>query len=298
VSVSEQIGSSNVQPPASVRRERAAFTLIELLVVIGIVSVLLSILLPAINNVRRGGETAQCLANLQQIGAGFVMYMNDHGGYLPPLEYGGSGDLDPGRFWINLMSNRKYIKANDGTAGSVYMCPSGIDEQNLAWWQTPTTAIDGRGARFVRLDNDAPEGADQFHRTNYALNASWSTDPQSSLGGRPWTEMFPFVFLNNNPAHPAPRPQRVNRVKQASMLALVFDGLVLHTQDWRRFNLRHGSPKVPALRRSLNVGYADGHADTVLGSRVPRSGQNLYWTQINNPNLWDFNLLAKPFRPS
>jgi prepilin-type N-terminal cleavage/methylation domain-containing protein/prepilin-type processing-associated H-X9-DG protein len=61
------------------RRDRlAAFTLIELLVVISIVTILMAILLPTLQQVRKRAQAAGCQARLRQWGIVFCMYMNEH----------------------------------------------------------------------------------------------------------------------------------------------------------------------------------------------------------------------------
>lgn len=65
------------------RARNRAFTLVELLVVVGIIGLLISILLPALNKAREQAKTIQCLSNLRQCGLATMMYANEHKFYLP-----------------------------------------------------------------------------------------------------------------------------------------------------------------------------------------------------------------------
>jgi prepilin-type N-terminal cleavage/methylation domain-containing protein len=62
--------------PHDARKPHApgGFTLVELLVVIGIIALLISILLPALNTARKSAQNVKCLANLRTMGQAMEIY--------------------------------------------------------------------------------------------------------------------------------------------------------------------------------------------------------------------------------
>jgi len=61
--------------------KRKGFTLIELLVVIAIIALLMSILMPALQRVKKQARAVACQSNLKQWGSVFLMYTDDRNGY-------------------------------------------------------------------------------------------------------------------------------------------------------------------------------------------------------------------------
>jgi prepilin-type N-terminal cleavage/methylation domain-containing protein/prepilin-type processing-associated H-X9-DG protein len=76
-----------------------AFTLLELVLVIAIITILVSLLLPAFAKARSRADRFKCVNNLKEIGMGFHLFANDHHGRLPMeiwLRDGGSREFVPG----------------------------------------------------------------------------------------------------------------------------------------------------------------------------------------------------------
>ncbi|HZZ43319.1 MAG TPA: prepilin-type N-terminal cleavage/methylation domain-containing protein [Tepidisphaeraceae bacterium] len=125
------------------RKLTSGFTLVELLVVIGIIALLISILLPALNKARDTAKTVSCLSNLRQCSIALNMYANEHKGWMPfPTTALGSDVSTPageGNCWFFLIDPYIGAKPNPNdpitskdaggrTLGRVKQCPSVWDD--------------------------------------------------------------------------------------------------------------------------------------------------------------------------
>ena len=97
-------------------RRGQGFTLIELLVVISIITLLMALLLPAIQRVRRQARAVACQSNLCQWAVAFSMYTNENRGELPYHFPGGAGD----HVWPHALRSY-YSDSND-----LLFCPMAI----------------------------------------------------------------------------------------------------------------------------------------------------------------------------
>jgi prepilin-type N-terminal cleavage/methylation domain-containing protein/prepilin-type processing-associated H-X9-DG protein len=71
-----------------IMRQQKGFTLIELLVVIAIIALLLAILMPSLQRVKKQAQATACIGRLKQWGLIFAMYTGDNNGYFHTREYG------------------------------------------------------------------------------------------------------------------------------------------------------------------------------------------------------------------
>jgi len=68
-----------------------AFTLLELLVVIAIIAILASLLLPVLSAAKKRAAQAACINDLNQLGLGLHMYIDDSSGIFPGMASQHSG---------------------------------------------------------------------------------------------------------------------------------------------------------------------------------------------------------------
>lgn len=109
-------------------KRHAGFSLVELLVVVAIISVVLSMMLPAIQKIREASGRLECTNNLRQLGIALHAY-HDAEGVFPHAEnlidVDNSGTWDTSNpFYWNL---RGYVEEghNDGTQPvKMFLCPS------------------------------------------------------------------------------------------------------------------------------------------------------------------------------
>lgn len=127
------------------------FTLIELLVVVAIITLLISILLPSLQNARELARQSLCASNLRQIGIACTMYTSDNNGAGVPINQsdypsgGGGVWFELPKMWPNFI--KLYLgaegpkNAHDWKQLDVLACPSSETENLGETWQKKSYAM-------------------------------------------------------------------------------------------------------------------------------------------------------------
>lgn len=175
------------------RHRRRGFTLVELLVVITIISMLMALLLPAVQAAREAGRRATCMNNQQQLGKALLNYESGAGVFPGFREYLGkwTGD-DPVDLEENSLAGTQGgvpIQTNDVT-WTVMLFP--YLEANDLWemWRSKVAPADENNAvyrprvylRFLGCPSDVTDtqAAGQTS-TSYVANAGY-IDPTVASG--------------------------------------------------------------------------------------------------------------------
>jgi prepilin-type N-terminal cleavage/methylation domain-containing protein len=260
------------RPQRPSRPQRRGFTLIELLVVISIIAVLMSLILPAVQQAREAGRRTQCMNNQKNIALGAIAYATARRGKLPASGYYGlvtasTPSLYPQRSWVvELLPNldqgpladrwRRDALWNDTTAPKADLTNAAIGQTNIGALTCPDD--DSAFAQNGGLSYVANNG---FGDTSVIVDLTLSNG-FASLGHHPLAEPFNWVTVANGDPNGS-----------------VGDGApsqeidVVITRDTGVFWPSADVPQIPNADYSANIGtIPDGASNTIMFSENVNAG--------------------------
>jgi prepilin-type N-terminal cleavage/methylation domain-containing protein/prepilin-type processing-associated H-X9-DG protein len=218
---------------------RRGFTLVELLVVIGIIALLLSILLPALNKAREQARMVKCASNMRQIYYAVRMYCDANKGRLPipprveNLTFAGTDRL---AYWMTTI-------------------PGVYDYEHGALWPYLSQSTLGRQAAFnCPTDEDSyrpVRRGSMLDAAAYARNFTYSFNAQlrGTIDPSPFTK--PNGMSEQQIVHPADKVLICEEEWPNDGCCFYWNGSMFGNNQDDIMSRRH-------VKKS-NQGFADGH---------------------------------------
>ncbi|MHC4647111.1 MAG: prepilin-type N-terminal cleavage/methylation domain-containing protein [Planctomycetota bacterium] len=263
------------------RQERKGFTLIELLVVISIIALLMSILMPALSQVKEQAKGAICKSNLHQWALLWQMFVNDDS--VAGKKAGKFQDRGGSVWWVQTIVEHYY----EAVQPKMWLCPSatksiseGARNPFMAWDDGFTANIRGvnvqmdvKGSYGINLwiSNNTDDG-----KLNTGQREFW-TSPEARgaqhaplMGCSQWKDADPIL---------SDSPPRV-----------MIDVWTPGQQEMRRFCIPRHSNGVNMLFLDWSVRWVGlkglwrlkWHRSYEVGGPMP--------TEFDNPNHWMYNM--------
>ena len=231
------------------KNKKSGFTLIELLVVIAIIAILAAILLPALQKARMRGYLSNCTNNLKQITFASLNYADSNDDYYMPALYDGS-------FWVIRMIESKLLSPGSFycRANTVNITPAKDD-------------VPANGYRDYPELNGNPRTLQYNKRLGGYINGTTVTNEMNKTVRVKNTSRVVMVYCC------------IAEVASSGARNGFLDAWYMHRHA-RKLTTASERYAVPAHDKQYNIGFADGHVQTV--------GTYDYW--FNYRNEFNHNL--------
>lgn len=245
------------------KQSRKAFTLVELLVVIGIITVLISMLLPVLRKVREQTVKVQCSSNLKQLALMFSIYAAENKGRFPLNDANNSWEL--GQSFVIPLIGPNIQKPTYLKSPKAFFCP-GFDQDT-----------------FPSYPASFPNAANRYF-FDYAMLIGHCFAPANRSSPVPKQQPTQNVYYDRN-GQPIYIDGRVSlgETRDVDLTKLPARPLPILSD----ILIRHPNPGAPspnnswwtvhpyyteftqtklASNQGINIAYSDGHVEWVLAS--------------------------------
>ena len=236
--------------------KRKGFTLIELLVVIAIIALLLAILMPALQRVKKQARTVVCRSNLTQYGLAGRMYIDDNDGYFP---YSFTWLYSDGGRRCRWHDASKNLNQNPELVGVLWPY---LKDKDIHLCPELNTVAKQMGCRYCDGSTIPIEPQYSYCMNSYLHGDAWNAVPQE------YRTSIEKVQRESMVKHPA----RVFFFSEENSWAIpgvsnaaINDNNLRSTPDCRTdcFATYHNAPGGDLNKGFANALFVDGHVDFV-----------------------------------
>jgi prepilin-type processing-associated H-X9-DG protein/prepilin-type N-terminal cleavage/methylation domain-containing protein len=226
-----------------------AFTLVELIVVIAIIALLAALLLPALSGAKASARRVECISRMNQWNLAFLQYTEDNEGMIPREGFDMGGEV-----YLNNWAQVRHAQSRD------------------VWYNALSNYV-----KVPPASSYAPPVAPQeFYHRNSFFHCPSAIFPKSA--GIALTPFF-SIAMNSQLIEPPRNVPTISfyRIQRTSQTPLFLDNLLDGEKrvSEAQPSVNLGQPAAMANRfagvrhgRTGNISFADGHTDSIPGTKV------------------------------
>ncbi len=269
---------------------KKAFTLIELLVVIAIISLLVSILLPSLQQAKNLAKEVICKSNVKGVLTAMQLYSEDYNGwlhkdYIRVNPYAGGPTTN---MWLNY---QHMLHSYGGNETTVEDSTTMVDVYGPDFWRAPRSYVDNVEMFYCPMDDHMSNGWPQTNirtKSSYGRNGRMGYsevggDPSGSSGGD---------YFNLQLTIRADRMYLLGETWHWYAFRVTVNDASAYDPEsgspLNYFSTRHGSEYEKG-----HIAFADGHVgyetlDTIglYGAPYTTWAADLPWLNGQNPPWW------------
>jgi prepilin-type N-terminal cleavage/methylation domain-containing protein/prepilin-type processing-associated H-X9-DG protein len=286
------------------KMKKKGFTLIELLVVIAIIAMLLAILMPALNKVKKIAQRVVCGTNLKGLGTAQSVYANDYEDQF--AKQGGSAVTTWAPFFAGWQApNNPWIGASPPAGGNATVSASlyllireaDVSPKSFVCTASGQTAYDGRNANnrdLVELWDfgSANAGADAPNSGPKNCVSYAYQDPYGSYAASGTATASFAMMADKNPWYDS---KIAAEIDPASVTAETYSGQVARLSlywtgiAYQKYQIQVANAYAHA-REGQNVLFGDGHANYEKEPDVGVRHDNIYTVALTTPTANNSNI--------
>ena len=274
--------------------KKKGFTLIELLVVIAIIAMLLAILMPALNKVKKIAQRVVCGTNLKGLGTAHVVYANDYEDDFVLQGGGGNRTWDYGTAQWQIIDKDWAEGGLISVGASLYLLVREADVSPKSFvcgggGQREYDGQNGFSLDLVELwDFGHPEYDDQTtgpaNCVSYSYQMPYDANGDASRYAADGTKSAAFAIMADK--NPFFDPKLIQASSDSDVTSENFSDYVwklwaYYLVDQPKWKIQEANAQ-PHGREGQNVLYGDGHASYEKTPDIGVKHDNIYTRQTND----------------